>query len=346
RIVSPIFAFLQKWVFRLLGVGLVQVRLIGIVSALGIVTFSFFLLRRELDLTVSFFCAVLISLNYPMLVLGRQGILDPFAAALACMALLLLLMDSKIAAFLAGVVLVGACITKYLMVYAFLPCAVALIPVRKSFLFSFLVGIGSAATIWLLTNYLPHRELLSAYSSFYASQQSWHPLQVAKNVVLQPFYLYFAKTPAILFFGNLMLWFLLGRFREAIKTEKILWIWLVSGIVFFALWKYRPLRYYTSLCVPLAALAGIGIFRRRQIFENGPRILLTIGLLLPAVQLGFLLLDRLLGWNILPEQLGMETIDLVLFLALTTIAFILLYMKKTDWLVPAFLVAFLLGDVR
>jgi 4-amino-4-deoxy-L-arabinose transferase-like glycosyltransferase len=346
RIVSPIFAFLQKCVFRLLGVGLVQVRFIGIVSALGIAILAFLLLRKEFDPGVSFFCAVLVSLNYPMLILGRQGILDPFAAALATLALLLLTMTSRTAAFLGGAVLVGACITKYLMIYAFLPCAVALMPVRKNSLFPFFAGIVSAATLWLVTNYLPHRELLQAYSGFYASQQSWHPLQVAKNIVLQPFYLYFAKTPAILFLGNLMLWFLPGRFREANKTEKILWTWLAGGILFFALWRYRPLRYYTSLCVPLAALAGIGILRRREIFEHGPRIWLVIGLLLPAVQFGFLLCDHLFGWNVFPEQLGIEIVDLILFLALSTIGFILIYIRKSRWLVPAFVIAFLLGDLR
>lgn len=43
RVVSPLFAFLQRWIFQIFGVGLAQVRLVGLLSALLIAQKSFFL---------------------------------------------------------------------------------------------------------------------------------------------------------------------------------------------------------------------------------------------------------------------------------------------------------------
>jgi hypothetical protein len=355
RVVSPLFAFLQRWIFQIFGVGLAQVRLIGLLSAVLIVLSSFFILRKQMESGTAFFCSVLVSLNYPMLVLARQGILDPFAAALAWGALLLILSQSSIAAFAGGVLFVGACITKYLMIYAFVPLALALFVVMKparTQILLFFFGVVLAGTIWLVSNYIPNRELLTGYSQYYSSQQSWQWKQVVANIITQPFYLYMIKTPAILFFGNLMVWFLFLPRWKAGKMERLFWIWLVSGILFFALWKYRPFRYYTSLIPPLAVLAGIALLRIQdltiELRIGKVRWWILLGMLIPFSQILLLLMDRWMNAGFFPEQLGIHAIDAIAFLLLSVFA-VWVYLRaqeKGKWMWLAFFLVFLAGDMR
>lgn len=355
RVVSPIFAYIQEWMFLIFGVGLVQVRFIGLLSAVGIALVSFFIFRKQFEDGIAFFCAVLVSLNYPMLVLARQGILDPFAALLAWTALLLLLSESSTAAFWAGILFVGACITKYLMIYAFFPIFIALLFVWKlerTQILLFIFGMVLAATIWLIADYIPNRELLMGYSSYYSSQQSWQIPQVLQNILTQPFYLYLVKTPALLFFGNVMFWFFFLPRWKAGKIERICWIWLLSGILFFALWKYRPFRYYTSLIPPLAALAGMALLRIQDLFTElrigKTRWWILFGFCIPFIQILLVLLDSLMGTGFFPEQLGIHSIDAIAFLLLSLFtAWVYLRAKeKMKWLWIAFAIVFLIGDMR
>jgi 4-amino-4-deoxy-L-arabinose transferase-like glycosyltransferase len=338
RAVSPIFASIQTVMFRLFGVGFIQVRLIGIISSLLITIAVYFLVRKSYDAGTAFFCATLITLSYPMLVLGRQGILDPFAAALVVIAFLCAESNSKWIVLLSGVLFVAACVTKYLMIFAAIPLLFS-VKDRKVFV----GGVIAAGVLWLFGNYFPNQELLTSYGKYYSSQQSWQISAVIKNIVLQPFYLYFVKTPAILFFGNLMLWYLL--FAPKSKMEKTIWLWLLTGIVFFALWRYRPIRYYTSLLPPLACLAGMAFTRIADVEKDlRSRFWIWIGMAMPAVQIGFVLIDRFCNLNYVPEQLGISTIDALIFLALTGTSFF--FWKRPRWVLIAFASAFLLGDMR
>ena len=354
RIVSPVFARMQQWIFQLFGSGFIQVRLIAVFSSLILAGSAFLLFRKELDPQASFFFAILASLNYPMLVLGRQGILDPFAAAICLLSLALVMRDSKWLEFLAGLLFVVACVTKYLLIYAIVPFAYLLWSSRK--FFPFVSGVAAAGLLWIFFNYLPHRELLSAYNAYYASQQSWELTAVLKNIVTQPFYLYFVKTPALLCFANLGIWAFLSRngsqTRPRLSTEKICFLWLVSGILFFALWKYRPMRYYTSLIPPMAAMAGFALIGLKEITRTWNtmkwRYLLYAGLLLPVVQLLFVLIDRLAGWNFVPSQLGIHPLDIVLFLILSAILIWSIRSgdSKVKYAAWAFVAVLFLSDLR
>jgi 4-amino-4-deoxy-L-arabinose transferase-like glycosyltransferase len=338
RAVSPIFANIQNLMFHLFGIGLIQVRIIGIISSLLITIAVYFLLRKSYDAGTAFLCAALISLSYPMLVLGRQGILDPFAAALLVIAFLCALSNSKWIVLLSGVLFVAACVTKYLMIFAAIPLLFAVTD-RKMFV----AGVVAAGALWLFGNYFPNHALLTSYGKYYSSQQSWQIFAVLKNIVLQPFYLYFVKTPAILFFGNLMLWYFL--FAPKNKMEKTIWLWLLTGILFFALWRYRPIRYYTSLLPPLACLAAIAFTRIDDVGkELRSRLWIWIGMAIPAFQIAFVLIDRIANFNYLPAQLGISTIDALIFLALTATSFF--FWKQPRWVFMAFAIAFLLGDMR
>ncbi len=350
RIVSPVFARVQQFLFNLFGVGFIQVRLIGVISSLLIAAASFMLFRSQLDQQTSFFFSILVSLNYPMMVLGRQGILDPFAAAFCLLALALALSGSPVSSFVAGIFLMISCVTKYLMIYALVPFVFVLWNSRQHI--PFLAGLGVSFLIWLFLNYLPHRDLLSAYSAYYASQQSWQIAAVAKNVLEQPFYLYFVKTPAILCLGNLALWFLLVRFKNSEKLEKVFFLWLLSGILFFALWKYRPFRYYTSLIPPLVAMAGFALIRLKDVSDairsTRIRLLIFVGILLPVLQLSFVLVDRIANWNVVPRQLGIHSMDAVLLILLSGLMIWSLNAggKRLKYVAWAFVAVVLLSDLR
>ena len=352
RVVSPVFAGAQRLVFGAFGVGIAQVRLIGLFSSILLALCSFFLLREPYGEGPAFLGSLLLSLSFPMLVLGRQGILDPFAAGLAWLALLLALLGSAPAALAAGILITAACTTKYLMIYALIPMVYTFLSgdSRKNLAW-FIGGCTAALLAWLVLNYWPHREQLLAYSRFYSSQQSWNPRAVLQNIIQQPFYLYFSRTPAVLFFGNLMIWYWFANFRKAQRLEKIVWLWLVCGVIFFSLWRYRPERYYTSLLPPMAALAGMCLVRIREVSDNfrtgRTPMWLAIGLLLPAVQFVFLIFDALLNWRIVPSEAHIQMADAFIFLALTAITpFLLIKKKPIRIFVSVFFVAFLLGDMR
>lgn len=347
RVVTPIFAWFQIIIFNLTGVGLLQVRIIGLLSAIVIAAATFFLLRKHWDSGTAFYFAVVVSLNFPMLVLARQGIPDSFAAALAWGALCLLFVDFAPAAFCAGLLLVSAFITKYFMIYILIPVAVIFLwkPISFKKLIVFLVGAVLAIAAWLFLNYIPNQETIENFNRFYSSQQSqqiWGFAPVIKNIVIQPFFLYAVKTPAILFLGNLMIWYVAVNFREMGKMERGVWLWIVIGILFFAVWRYRPLRYYTSLIPPLAVLACYSIVYREavsQSFRNGRfRYLLWLGVAIPALQIAFVLVDRWQGWHFVPEQLGIRTFDAVIFILISILGSVFLLRNKAIS-IPALLIA-------
>jgi 4-amino-4-deoxy-L-arabinose transferase-like glycosyltransferase len=348
--VSPVFARIQQLIFALFGAGFTQVRLIGVISSLLIAAASFLFFRSQFDVQSSFFFSILVSMNYPMMVLGRQGILDPFAAAICILALVLAIRGSVLSSLIAGALFVICCVTKYLMIYAAVPFLFVVWNSKKQF--PFLIGLGITGLFWLFLNYLPHEELFIAYNAYYASQQSWEIGTVLKNILLQPFYLYFVKSPAILCLGNLALWFWLVRFKTSGKLEKICFLWLLSGILFFALWNYRPFRYYTSLIPPLAAMAGFILLQFTDVSDTIRstrfRSLIYLGIILPPLQLGIVLLDRIAKWNIVPEQLGIHSIDAVLLILLSGV---LIWTLKgggvrRKYLAWAFVAVFLLSDLR
>lgn len=356
RAMSPLFTSFQAFVFRLFGVGILQVRIVGIFSAVVLSLAAFFLVRRHGENT-AFLCAVLVSLNFPLLVLARQGILDPFAAALAWSALALACASGAVAAFLAGVLLVGACSSKFLMVFAFVPVLAAMATASSAGtrrLVFFAAGVSLSAAAWLLLVYLPHHEMLLAYNRFYASQQaqSWGLTEVLKNVAQQPFYLYAVKSPALLLLGNLMLWYFLARPREAGTVERACSMWLICGILYFAVWRYRPLRYYTSLLPPLAVLAGLALSRldavAAAVQRPAGRLLIMLGLAAPAAQIAFVLVDRLARLGHVPAQLGIHTADAAIFVALSALALLLLlfHPQRLHWIKIAFFAGFLLCDLR
>lgn len=359
---SPLFAGLQRWIFRILGPGLVQVRLIGMLSAVLIAISTFLLIRKHQEPAVAFGISVLVALNFPMLVLARQGILDPFASALAMCAALAMMSDSFASRLFSGILLLFAIVTKYLMVYTLFPFLFFLIsPLfhpgaenesAKTRVFPFAAGIVLCGFVWFFLTYLPNLKLIGGYTEFYSSQQVWGIGRVMKNVITQPFYLYFIKSPVLLFFGNLFFWSLVLHWKTAHKSEKFFWFWLASGILFFALWSYRPLRYYTSLLPPLAVLAGFALTRIGWLTDSlcarKERLLVWLGILLPAVQFVFVLLDRWAAWGIIPDQLGVSHWSILIYLILTIVVPTILLKSKNPLklVLVIFVTCFLVTDMK
>jgi hypothetical protein len=122
---------------------------------------------------------------------------------------------------------------------------------------------------------------------------------------------------------------------------------LTTGILFFAIWKYRPFRYYTSLIPPLAAISGIALMRIGSFHNVKQHFIIAFGVFLPAVQMIFVLMDRFAGWNFVPEQLGIQTFDAILLIAFTAvIIFTLTSGRHLSWIGIGFVFVFLLSDVR
>ena len=252
--------------------------------------------------------------------------------------------------------MIAALITKYFMIYTFVPIAAVILiwnRIPGPRILAFGSGVLLALGLWYFWNVIPNGELISGFNKFYSSQQSqqtWGLIPVMKNIVLQPFYLYAVKTPAILFFGNIMLWYIAIRFREIKPAERAVWLWVVAGILFFALWRYRPLRYYTSLFPPLAVLACMAVIYREslaQTFREAKyRSLLWIGAAIPVIQICFVLADRFFAWNQIPAQLGIRTFDAILFVLLSIAGLVCLMQQRTKWVPLLLFSGMLLSDGR
>jgi hypothetical protein len=99
-------------------------------------------------------------------------------------------------------------------------------------------------------------------------------------------------------------------------------------------------------------MAVIGLSRFNEVSSYSQtgrlRFLLYTGILLPAIQVAFILLDRFGGWNFVPSQLGIQSTDAVLFIAITFLLYWCLRggAARFRWMAWCFVAVFLLSDVR
>ncbi|MBN1552271.1 glycosyltransferase family 39 protein [bacterium] len=120
------------------------------------------------------------------------------------------------------------------------------------------IGIVAVTVPYYVTVYLPNSGIIQQYQTFYLSQHGSGIAQITKNIITQPFWLYFNQMPFIF----MVAWIILGIILITRSLRKLpdpvlfSLIWFVSGLIMLAPMGYRPLRYYVPIIPSICILAG------------------------------------------------------------------------------------------
>lgn len=253
---SPLSHWLQYPLFRLMGVGLVQARVLSV--ALSAVTCA--LLATLPGLPGALAC--LVAAVDPLMVhFGRLALLEPLVMCLMAAAWALLSGPGWRHALLGGVA-AGLAVSTKTSVWYVIPAGVASLllvppPSGKRAVLSFLGGVALAGGLWLA---LVGRGLAwsLAYARFYASQQSPWLAQLGQNLGKPVLFQRFAYSLPTALLGFAAAVVMAGDVLrgETSRPVTMAWLWATLGCLFLDTLTYDPLRYYMPVLPALIVLAS------------------------------------------------------------------------------------------
>ncbi|MBN2381758.1 glycosyltransferase family 39 protein [bacterium] len=316
--VSPLLHLATVGCFKLFGVTLYSARLVPVVLSLISLVLLYSLLYREGEWS-AVLLLLLLGLNYIFVVYSRIAIVEVPATFLLVLASIFLMRSEKRSVFVSGIILACAYLTKTTLVFI-IPAAFATLishgflnrdPVTKrknrvvTEIIMLAIGLAIPLILWTVIIYRPYGTFLAGYNEYY--RHMLIPSTITgfiKALLSQPFHIFFNRTPVLLvvshIYALLVLYDLIDRCRRINRIEHFAWFWYVGGLIFLALFKYRPLRYYVPIMPAMVILSSI--FFNRLVHEGpqtftcllrGRRWLITlIWLLIPLAQNLGLLVDR------------------------------------------------------
>lgn len=290
---SPLVHAVTYLVFRIWGVGIVQARIQAISYSLGALVLLTLIAKSRLTKPLWLYVIIFAGFNYLSLVYNRLALLENPIILCLLVAWYCLLRSCESAenprtrwAILAGISAGAAYLTKttsvfFLAVLLLEPLRALLYRRERNRWFQ-IMGIagGFLACIspyyWFI--YRPHHELLAQYNTYYYSQQTWNPAVLMRNVIEQPFLLYFVRTPFLLFLAiaGLLALFTKMRTRQSLTTLELTAAgWFLSYAGFMAIFGYRPLRYYIPILPALVLMAAQGLSKIQDVIASARRDALT-----------------------------------------------------------------------
>ncbi|MBN2054893.1 glycosyltransferase family 39 protein [bacterium] len=207
------------------------------------------------------------------------------------------------------------------------------------------MGFAAIAAVWLVSIRIPHAGLLEKYNTYYRSQQSWEPLNVARNIITQPCFLYLFRSPIMLLLtmlGFVALWSRgRGWWRRLPAPATAALGWFVLQWTELAVFGYRPLRYYVPILVPMAFLSATAITSISAVPARSGRRLLVPLLVVLIGQAAVVVVDSLvpLGIHGITNNPAIPRLGALCFLA--TIPLLLLITRRRGWLSAAAVTLFL-----
>lgn len=270
RLVSPLWDALAYVVFRVAGVGYVQLRSINVVLSTLALPLWWAFLRRDLGPRAALLGVALLAFNYFWFQYSRLGLLEPGMVAwmiAAAWCWQRALPSDWRWAVACGLCAALACVWKSLA-YVFVPVpliALVLLGQRPwhRVVLGYAAGVALVWMAYVAVWYVPNAAELARYNTFYAADRvpasinaAWHALRNnlgSRYVVGQaPVLLGVALVGAL--FTARAAWR-----RSVIPAAAFALAWLACGAVLLVL-PYSPPRYYTLLVPPLIALA-VALFR-------------------------------------------------------------------------------------
>lgn len=320
---SPILDAIQRAVFSLFGVGLIQARSISVVFGLLALVFFYDGLRRKLGRRIALTATVFLGLDPLYLFYNRLGMMESPAVCIACIAFWAWCIGGRGMLFLSGLLAASlvAWKTSFLL-FAPLPILVALLPFRKPSpppvmeeqerestpsspdvildspitgggggiykrLLPYFLGMGLALLLYFFLWFRPHQAEIVHMNRHYAMEQA-RPKSVVQAgwMVRRAWIGYQNGLMNRLFTRNpiLAILVILGLFSfPRRQAARLLYLWAALGILWICLSKYAPTRYYMVFWPGLCALAAYTLWRIPAILKRTSG---RIGLGVAALLLG------------------------------------------------------------
>ena len=333
RFVSPPMHYLVLGVFKLLGAGFIQTRVVAQFLALFTLALFIILLRHY---SWAWIAWIMMSWSFVLIAYQRIAILENaalFTGVICLFAVQKALRDQKpYLYFLCGIFAMLAYITKGTQLYLVVAIFIILtasnkVPCTRTKLSLFILGFSGVLLPWLICNVVPNWTAISRYNQYYASQQDYSMFTIVKNICTQPEFFYFNRFPWIFLtaWWMLVLWPKIRANPLLGKISGFVYLWFLLGLIFFMPMGYRPLRYYIPLCIPMFILSAMftGIIvlsndldRIWKQHVNGFKLFQIAWLLIPVLANLIFLTDqfwdgKFSGFGRLP---GFSNMDTLLFI--------------------------------
>jgi len=253
---TPVSSAVYFISFKILGINLYSLRLVGVVASLIALWFFFKTIERE-DKKRALLAVIILGFNSLFLIYSRSGMLEMICLPFLMGAMLSYLNGRPI---ITGLLIGLAVITKvhaifFIIIFLFLPNRL------KTALGFFVIFIP-----WLfLVNNQP---ILAHYQSSRWLTTGQPILNGAKSLLIGLVYrdTFFRNNPLFFIFGLLAI---PGLYRSKDHTSRLFFLWAVCGSIFFGIFPFQPARYLLLLTPPLT----YGLIKSQ---DSKTRVLITI----------------------------------------------------------------------
>jgi 4-amino-4-deoxy-L-arabinose transferase-like glycosyltransferase len=301
-VVYPLVNFLVALVFRLFGIGFVQVKLVSLLAGLGSIVALYFFVRDAAGRLAGLLASLIMALSFPHVMYTRLGLIESVQILFLVLAGLFWVRGLRRSwimilsgLFAAGTVLLVKVSAVFVAPVMLVMLAVALLDARrepdrfphlKRGIGLFFSGVGAAFVVWFLAVFLPHSR---DYVQYVLRHSFESPAGNPETLGAYLFNTFIVGARSRLFpslaWTALAGFLLLPGFGVSKRGGfRYLFAWFLFGLLLLGYMNYRPPRYEIILIPPLIAAAAVGIAR-----------LVEEGTLLPESRPGWL---RSLGWTI------------------------------------------------
>lgn len=284
---NPILTFVTYLTFKAFGVGLIQLRLINVITSFLGLVLIFLILKKSAGKTIALIATFFLGFNYVFLMYSRLGLNDTFLTFFLILTLFFLHrgLEKDLYLFLTGIFSFAVYVCKASAAYFIFVVAISLLfalfqkspEINKRRIIRslslFLCGLMAASLVWFVFYFWPHRSIITSYGS------NWARLSLPENVhqlfsnLRSPYlFKYFSSTPVVLLICCLylpfLIYFLIAGWKKVHFIEFFALIWLAGGYICINGLNYRPLRYFISLLPPMCILSSFALSRLSGLFQT------------------------------------------------------------------------------
>ncbi len=279
-VVYPLVNIINALIFKLLGIGFVQVKILSLIAGMLTIFLIALFLREETGNTSALLTGLILSTCYPLLMYNRLGLVEPVQILFLILTGLFWLKGLKrpylmifSGFFAAGTVLLIKISAIFIIPTVFIMFLGEFIKYRFSrkllpILLFFITGVAVAALCWFLAVFLPYRHQYIRYILRHSSESpAGHPKTLPAYLLNTfTFGLRSKLIPRMLWVGTIgylsLPWLALTRktvFRYTL-------LWFIFGLFMLGYMNYRPTRYEIILlpCLIIGASAALN-----ELLTNG-----------------------------------------------------------------------------
>ncbi len=275
--ISSLLSFSYFLIFKLAGIGFIQIRILPVLLSLGTILLVFFQLKREGNSKAAIFSSFFLTISYIYVMHNRLALEETSLLFFLFLSLFFVHLgrDKKAYFILGGVAFALAVLFVKISGFFFFPLIILEIfrwkwtekekkKILKS-LFYFGSGIVAGVIIWLILVLLPYKDAVIGYmkaGTFKSPAGSAENLgaYLSNLLTLGISDKLFPRTFFVFTFSFLYILYWIKNIREKLRvrssTEFVCVLWIIAGILFLSYPNYHPIRYQLILVPPMCILAG------------------------------------------------------------------------------------------